>query len=190
MFFLLLNILPTINGCIMFFVNYYALVKFIAIFFSVNFPYFLWDFSLRVYLMWVFHPPPLPLYHPPFPHISSPRLGLSCGLSSCPLVTGHIRDLVVELAKGNTVLASSFRNDALLCHSPHTSPTLGCLRLWLLLIATDSLILLLIWLWLFFILKAIIALFIAEGGMYSTNAQCHRNGKSVRHFADLLGFSR
>ena len=97
-------------------------VKFIAMFFSVNFPYFLWDFSLRVYLMWVFHPPPLPLYqfhshlHPPFPHISSPRLGLSCGLSSCPLVTRHIKDLVIELAKGNSVLASSFRNDALLCH--------------------------------------------------------------------------
>ena len=90
-------------------------VKFIAVFFSVNFPIFfeilVWEFILCEWFTLL--PSKLPFYqflghlHPPFPHISSPGLGLSCGLSSCPLVTGHIRDLVVELAKSNTVLASS-----------------------------------------------------------------------------------
>ena len=161
--------------------------------FLIFFEILVWEFILCEWFTLL--PSKLPFYqflchlHPPFPHISSPGLGLSCGLSSCPLVTGHIRDLVVELAKSNTVLASSFRKDALLCQPTQVQlcaawsfgscilPQILSSCFW-------------IQLWIFFILKTIVALFPVEGGTCSTNAQCHSNGKCqyiLLIYLDFLG---
>lgn len=134
-------------------------VKFIAVVFSVNFSYFLWNFSLRVYLMWVVHPPPLQASilsisqspAPSFPPHLWPRAWSQLWLELLSL-----GDWTYQRPSCRAVLASSFRKDALLCHPTQVQlcaawsfgscilPQILSSCLW-------------IWLWTFFLLKTIIA---------------------------------